>query len=423
MADTDTRRNKNFNIGFMKLNCCLMLGVLVAMSAAAQNSTNSLPTIPPPAVGASAAMVIPPPSLATPPVVEKKVAAPAKKAVVKKKKIVAKPVAPKKIVFSEAHATLTAGPAEVVVNHINVRGQAGLQGEVITHVQKGDLVNVISQITLDKHKADEPAQWAKISLPTNVTVWVNTKFIDAATKTVTPKKLNLRGGPGENYSVLGVLEKGTAVVEAGTKGDWTKLEAPANSYAFIAAMYLKQEASGNVPNNPPPSTETSIPATPTTVADTAPIVAVAPTSIPAGSELAVAPPVLQPQVIIQTNIIIVTDTNVPPPPPRIVTHEGSVRRSVSVVAPTYFELYDPSNDRAINYLFSNTTNLSLVRYNGLHISVTGEEGLDARWQATPVLTVQKIYVLSGNVPASAPKPAPAAKDAKAEKHWYYLWLN
>jgi uncharacterized protein YgiM (DUF1202 family) len=369
-------------------------------------------------------MVVPAPTLVTP-VVETKVTTPAKKSVVKKKKApAAKVAAPKKTIFSEAHATLAAGPAEVVVNHINVRGQAGLKGEVIAHVQKGETVNVISQITLDKHKADEPAQWAKITLPTNVTVWVNTKFIDAATKTVTPKKLNLRGGPGENYSVLGVVEKGTAVTEAGTKGDWTKIEAPANSYAFIAAMYLKQEASGNVPNNPPASTETpSIPATPTTVADTAPIVAVAPTTIPAGSDLAVAPPVMQPQVIIQTNIIIVTDTNVPPPPPRIVTHEGSVRRSVSVVAPTYFELYDPANDRAINYLFSNTTNLNLVRYNGLHINVTGEEGLDARWQATPVLTVQKIYVLSGTPTAAAPKPAPAAKDANAKKHWYYLWLK
>jgi hypothetical protein len=130
-----------------------------------------------------------------------------------------------------------------------------------------------------------------------------------------------------------------------------------------------------------------------------------------------------PQIIIQTNIIVVTDTNVPPPPPRIVTHEGTVRKSVSIVAPTFFELYDPSNGKAVNYLFSNTTNLNLARYNGLNISVTGEEGLDARWKQTPVLTVQKIYVLSGNLPAEAAKPAPASTNAKSKKHWYCLWLN
>ena len=90
------------------------------------------------------------------------------------------------------------------------------------------------------------------------------------------------------------------------------------------------------------------------------------------------------------------DTNLP----RVVTHEGFVRSSVSLVAPTYYELYDPATSTAINYLFSTTTNLNISRYNGLHIVVTGEEGLDSRWKDTPVLTIQKIYVLSTNAPAA-----------------------
>ncbi|HEV2695129.1 MAG TPA: SH3 domain-containing protein, partial [Verrucomicrobiae bacterium] len=241
----------------MKLNCCLMLGVMVAFGATAQNSTNSLPSIPPPAT--SPAMVAPAPALVAPP--EVKTNAPAKKAAAKKKKAAkakvaatkpaaGKAAAAKTPALNETSAPLVAGSAEVVVNNVNVRGQAGLKGEVISHLQKGDTVTVLSQIGLDKHKADEPAQWAKIALPTNVTVWVNSKFIDEKAKTVTPKKLNLRAGPGENYSVLGVVEHGDTITESGAKGDWTKIEAPANSYAFIAAMYLKQEASGNVPVNP-----------------------------------------------------------------------------------------------------------------------------------------------------------------------------
>jgi hypothetical protein len=103
------------------------------------------------------------------------------------------------------------------------------------------------------------------------------------------------------------------------------------------------------------------------------------------------------------------ETNLPPPPPRIVTHEGWVRSSVSVVAPTYFELYDPENNKAINYLYSTTTNLNLARYNGLQIVVTGEEGLDARWKDTPVLSIQKILVLSSNVPSSKVEPAAKKK--------------
>jgi hypothetical protein len=87
-----------------------------------------------------------------------------------------------------------------------------------------------------------------------------------------------------------------------------------------------------------------------------------------------------------------------PPPPRIVTHEGYVRSSVSIVAPTYYELYDVSSEKAIDYLHTTSTNLNLARYNGFDIIVTGEEGLDARWKDTPVLTVQRIYVVSTNKP-------------------------
>ena len=104
------------------------------------------------------------------------------------------------------------------------------------------------------------------------------------------------------------------------------------------------------------------------------------------------------------------------------THEGNVRRSVSIVAPTYFELYDPSTGTAINYLYSITTNLNLARYNGFKISVTGEEGLDARWKQTPVLTVEKIYVLSTPASEAAPAPAPADAKARKSKPWYHLWL-
>ena len=87
------------------------------------------------------------------------------------------------------------------------------------------------------------------------------------------------------------------------------------------------------------------------------------------------------------------DTNLPPPPPREVAHQGSVRHSVSLVAPTYFELYDPASDKAIDYLYTTTTNLNLQRYDGLEITVSGKEAMDPRWKDTPVLTVEKIYVV------------------------------
>jgi hypothetical protein len=44
--------------------------------------------------------------------------------------------------------------------------------------------------------------------------------------------------------------------------------------------------------------------------------------------------------------------------------------------------------------------------------------MDARWRDTPVLTVQKIYVVSTNAPG-ATSGAPA--DVKKKKAWYHSW--
>ncbi len=421
----------------MKINYCFLLGVLVAVNATAQNN-NSLPAIPAPANTVPAPIVVPaaaPPTVVATtnapvkkPVHKHKKTADAKKAEVKKsepKKVAAKtekePV--KKIEFSEAPITLLPGAAEVCVSNLNVRGQAGLKGEVVAHVQKGDAVTVLSQINLDKHKADEPAQWAKIALPTGADVWVHTSFIDAKDKTVIPKKLNLRGGPSEDYSVLGVVEHGTVVTAVGTKGDWTKISAPAGAYGFIAAMYLKQEASGNVPTNLPPSTEVPVTPVPPMETNTLPtttetLAPAQPVTEPTATNTTLLPPPITNDTntpaapsVTDTNTAATVETNVVPPVPRIVTHEGYVRSSVSIVAPTYYELFDPTTSQAINYLYSTTTNLNLANYVGRHIAVTGEEALDARWTNTPMLKIQKIYVVSSNVLTTKAIKSPRASQA------------
>jgi hypothetical protein len=78
----------------------------------------------------------------------------------------------------------------------------------------------------------------------------------------------------------------------------------------------------------------------------------------------------------------------------VVTHEGVVRHVTSVIAPTAYELYDPNTGVSINYLYTTATNLDLGRYDGLRIIVTGQEGLAERWTETPVLTIQRILVVS-----------------------------
>lgn len=319
------------------MNCWLMLGVMIATSAVAQNNTNTLPPIPAPSPAVAPAPSTPAPA-----------AEPATPAPVKKKKHKAAPAKP----INEPTVALVPGPAEVLAN-INARGQAGLKGEVVTHLKKGETVTVLDQINLDKHKASEPAQWAKIALPSSTHVWVKSSYIDAASKTVSTKKLNLRAGPGENYSVLGVIEHGATVNEITTKDGWTQIDPPASTYAFVAAMYLKQEAPA------------------------APAPAPAPAMVPEPA------PIAQPAVP-------------QPPQPRVVSHEGVVRGVGSIAAPTKYELYDPSTDVNINYLYTTSPSLDLSRYDNMRIIVTGEEGLDARWKDTPLINIQSIQVISTN---------------------------
>src|SRR5256885_5904093 len=136
---------------------------------------------------------------------------------------------------------LTPGPAVVSTKAANVRGQAAIGSEVVASLKRGEQVNVIEEVTLKKPKTDEPARWAKIELPPTVGVWVHSDYIDANTKTVKSKKLNMRSGPGENYSVLGRIDQGTPIKELEVKDHWVKIAPPANTYAFVAAHLLQPQ--------------------------------------------------------------------------------------------------------------------------------------------------------------------------------------
>jgi uncharacterized protein YgiM (DUF1202 family) len=303
-----------------------------------------------------------------------------------------------------------------VASNVNVRGQAKLKSEVVTRVTKGVTVTVLEEIVDNKSGPEEPSAWAKILLPPGAHAWVNTMFVDTNNFTIRPKKLNVRSGPGENYSVIGLLQKGDAVKELKTKGEWMEIEPPAGAYAFMAAQYLSQEAPQvAAASTPPPAPATPTPAVPkpaepvtpppppepapapTTVAS-APTVAPPPTvapNVPTPAVTAPKPPPVEMPAVTTPIVPPVTEPEVPegPVPPRIVQREGIVRGMTSIVAPSKFVLISPENRKDIDYLYTTSTNLDLRRYKGLRVIVTGEEGLDDRWGNMPVLTIQKLQVV------------------------------
>ncbi len=314
----------------------------------------------------------------------------------------------------KAVAPLTAGPAVAREKNVNVRGQAYINSEVVTHLKRGDVVTVIEEVTR-KAKTDEPGRWAKIALPSGTVVWASTQFINADTKAVIPKRLNVRSGPGENYSVLGRIDKGTVLKTIETKGDWTKIEAPEGCYAFVAAHLLSTDPADLGPAlakaNPPAPAAPVVAATPpppppTEVAIVTPTPVVTQPAEPVAVSPAVQAPPPTPAVVLA-----------PPPPPaaepvpvpapetpaepaveeppikRIVTREGIVKGSASIQAPTYFVLRSLDNNKTINYLHSPDTNIVFKAMQFQRVLVTGEEVLDERWPNTPVVIIDSIEVV------------------------------
>jgi len=391
----------------MKKNCWLILGAMLSTSLLAQQATNPTPAAPM-ATPTAAATLAPAPA---------KTSAPAAKAGKKKSaKAPAKPAAAKKKAAAPELKTvpLLAGPAVVVASNVNVRGQAKLKSEIVARVTKGQAVMVLEEIVRNNSGPEEPSAWAKILLPPNGHVWVNNAFIDSSNQTVKPKKLNVRSGPGENYSVIGLLHAGDVVKPMTTKGDWTEIEAPTNAYAFMAAQYLSQEAPATVAAIPPvapkPAEAAPTPATvavippvappPTEPAPTPTIVTATPPVAPPPTEAPAVPPPTEMPAPTETPAVTNAIAAAPsepeaeePLPPRIVQREGIVRGMTSIQAPSKFVLVSPENGRNIDYLYTASRELDLRRYKGLRIIVTGEEGLDERWGNTPVLTIQKILVV------------------------------
>jgi hypothetical protein len=328
---------------------------------------------------------------------------------------------------------LVPGPATVIASHVNVRGQGRLVGEVIGHLGPGDNVNVLEEITLKHSGPDEPSTWAKISLPPTIHAWVNASFVDAG-KAVTAKRLNLRGGPGENFSVLGRIERGETVKEVSTKGDWMEIEAPANAYAFVAAVYLKQGEPAPVApapaTTPTPAVEIPAPAAPiattapTTTPAPPPVIIPAPTPVPttttapepaapvAAAPVVATPPPAEPAPepakpvepppaapVAATPTPVAPAAALPEPksdeplPPRVVQREGTVRGMTSIQAPSFFALISVDTGKNIDYLYTTSTNLHLDKFKGAHVVVVGEEFLDERWGNTPVIEIQKLIVV------------------------------
>ncbi len=141
-----------------------------------------------------------------------------------------------------------ADEAVVKAARINVRGQPTTSSEVVTQLKQGEKIIVLEEIIHPKPGKDEPAKWLRIALPSNTPVWVNAHFVTNGAVAV--PRLNIRSGPGENFSAIGRAPKGAALKELRRNGDWLEIEAPTNTFAYIAADLVIRNAAAPAPVPP-----------------------------------------------------------------------------------------------------------------------------------------------------------------------------
>ncbi len=337
--------------------------------------------------------------------------------------------------ISTSASPLAAGPAEINYERVNARARPDVGSDVVAHLKGKDVVQVIEEVTPKSIGPGEPSRWAKIAWPDGGAVWVYADFLDQRSSTVKVAKLNLRGGPTENHSVVGTLERGASVKKLEAKGDWWKIEAPAGAVAYVASQFLTSKTPKDtvvvasapvavapmaapappaqvvrIPRptlRPPPAApvavqvEENIVAVPAYRPLVAPLTALRPAPAtplpspvvvapPPKVEVAVAParvPEVMPREPGQIDIRPISETAFVK---RIVSRQGRVRRAWSIQSPTPLILENLHNGRLMNYLYSTSTNINLSMFRGQEVTVSGEEALDERWPNIPVIRVETL---------------------------------
>ena len=294
--------------------------------------------------------------------------------------------------------------ATVKGNRVNVRGKATMNSEVITQLAAGETVVVLEEIKVKNPKKNEPGVWARIQLPASTPVYVFAPYIDPEEKVVKVNRLNMRAGPGEKYSVLGRIERGTTVKELRTTDNWMEIEAPASASAFISMEFLELMP---VPTPAPTPEPRPTSPTPPELATTAQPVQTQPPPVVANDQPTTTVPVPDPVATVPATEPGVDPSSVQPAPTiptvpmdpepvetprRVVIREGRVVYSRSIQAPTRWALESEETHRLINYLHTEQEGLNLKAFAGRKVFVTGEELLDARWARTPLLDVEDIQV-------------------------------
>ena len=346
------------------------------------------------------------------------------------------------------------GAEGVVLNErVNVRTRPSIASEVIHQLNTGDKVTILDRINLNDPQPNEPKDWFRIKIPSSTELWISSEYLDTNNQ-VQASRLNVRAGPGQNFSVVGRIERGTTVQPIRVSAGWTAIQPLDATVAYVASEFLRESSTAQAAEiiepetSPEPIAEISAEGEiPELIVDESTQTAPSPVSpapartiVPVQESRPTQTPVVSPPPSVTSEeslfdriesskpaeaiatppdfeftpiepIIDSTDIVTPSPEPviseelatelkRVITRDGIVKRSRNIQAPTYHRLDDPRTGTTINYLYTGKLQVdlgtgprALKPYEGRKIRVVGTEAVDARWPRIPVIEVEQLRIL------------------------------
>jgi len=241
----------------------------------------------------------------------------------------------------------------VLKDKINVRARPSTTAEVVAHVNKGDTLDVVGRET--GKEGGKPMQWLRVALPAGAQCYVSSKFVKNGA--VAAAAVNVRCGPGTSYKDIGKLASGEKVEVVGTHGEWTQIKPTPHCAGWIAAEFVEVV----VPAAPPAASAPEI---------TTPPVALPLAPMPAAMKPGEPEPEVAVRYVVKDGILkAVKDESSPPASYELRTEEVG--------------------GRSYRIAYLDTTEKNLVRYEGKHVRVFGNE----RWRKTErdaVIAVERI---------------------------------
>ncbi|MFC1668637.1 SH3 domain-containing protein [Chlamydiota bacterium] len=122
---------------------------------------------------------------------------------------------------------------EVTGIRVNLRSGNNINFEILCQKNKGDLV-----IVLDEH-----AGWYKLQPTEDMFLWIHKDFVELGI--VTAYSVNVRSGPGTQYSINCQAEKADKLDIVGEVDQWYKIKAPNNASGWIHSDLINFKMTNN----------------------------------------------------------------------------------------------------------------------------------------------------------------------------------